>query len=108
MQTILNELAAIIPVNGTGVLRPTKSSRLTARDSEFVMKSIAVPTGTAATHAAPGLRAALSDFCRALVRDLLNHYRPEKHYMRGPGPKWRERHGPDRTLERAMIPPDDR
>jgi hypothetical protein len=20
-------------------------------------------------------------------------YRPERHYMRGPGPKWRERHG---------------
>jgi len=20
-------------------------------------------------------------------------YRPEKHYMRGPGPKWREKHG---------------
>jgi hypothetical protein len=24
-------------------------------------------------------------------------YRPEAHYMRGPGPKWREKHGhPDR------------
>lgn len=22
-----------------------------------------------------------------------NHYRPERHYMRGPGPKWREKHG---------------
>jgi hypothetical protein len=21
-------------------------------------------------------------------------YRPELHYMRGPGPKWREKHGP--------------
>jgi hypothetical protein len=21
------------------------------------------------------------------------HYRPERHYMRGPGPKWREKHG---------------
>ncbi|HET7849896.1 MAG TPA: hypothetical protein VFL51_12625 [Pseudolabrys sp.] len=20
-------------------------------------------------------------------------YRPERHYMRGPGPKWREKHG---------------
>jgi hypothetical protein len=26
-----------------------------------------------------------------------NSYRPEAHYMRGPGPKWREKHaGPDR------------
>ena len=23
-------------------------------------------------------------------------YRPEKHYMRGPGPKWREKHGDKR------------
>jgi hypothetical protein len=22
-----------------------------------------------------------------------NAYRPEAHYMRGPGPKWREKHG---------------
>ncbi len=24
---------------------------------------------------------------------LFPAYRPERHYMRGPGPKWRERHG---------------
>jgi hypothetical protein len=24
---------------------------------------------------------------------LLNGYRPELHYMRGPGPKWLEKHG---------------
>jgi hypothetical protein len=23
-----------------------------------------------------------------------NSYRPEAHYMRGPGPKWREKHAP--------------
>jgi hypothetical protein len=27
-----------------------------------------------------------------LVDLLLNRYRPELHYMRGPGPKWQERH----------------
>jgi|GEM_PF-3795133 hypothetical protein len=30
---------------------------------------------------------------------LSDHYRPERHYMRGPGPKWFEKHtvfsGPD-------------
>jgi len=26
-------------------------------------------------------------------RELTDEYRPELHYMRGPGPKWRERHG---------------
>lgn len=24
-------------------------------------------------------------------------YMPERHYMRGPGPKWREKHGSDRA-----------
>jgi hypothetical protein len=29
---------------------------------------------------------------RTLKRGLFDHYRPELHYMRGPGPKWREKH----------------
>jgi hypothetical protein len=28
-----------------------------------------------------------------LDRNLFESYRPELHYMRGPGPKWREKHG---------------
>ena len=28
-----------------------------------------------------------------LLRDLFDPYRPELHYMRGPGPKWRAKHG---------------
>lgn len=27
-----------------------------------------------------------------LLRTIFNHYRPELHYMRGPGPKWLEKH----------------
>ena len=30
---------------------------------------------------------------RSLLRDLSDPYRPERHYMRGPGPKWRAKHG---------------
>jgi len=30
---------------------------------------------------------------RTLRRDLTDPYRPELHYMRGPGPKWRAKHG---------------
>jgi hypothetical protein len=26
-------------------------------------------------------------------------YRPEAHYMREPGPKWREKHGLDRSMK---------
>jgi hypothetical protein len=29
---------------------------------------------------------------RWLRPSLINPYRPERHYMRGPGPKWREKH----------------
>jgi hypothetical protein len=29
---------------------------------------------------------------RKIVSILRNHYRPELHYMRGPGPKWFEVH----------------
>ena len=27
------------------------------------------------------------------ARGMLDSYRPELHYMRGPGPRWREKHG---------------
>ena len=30
---------------------------------------------------------------QALTKALFDDYRPELHYMRGPGPKWREKHG---------------
>ena len=29
---------------------------------------------------------------QALSKALFDDYRPELHYMRGPGPKWREKH----------------
>jgi hypothetical protein len=29
-----------------------------------------------------------------LTASLFDPYRPELHYMRGPGPKWREKHAP--------------
>ena len=35
---------------------------------------------------------AIARICRSLKRELFDSYRPELHYMRGPGPKWRETH----------------
>jgi hypothetical protein len=35
---------------------------------------------------------------RSLLRDLTDPYRPERHYMRGPGPKWRAKHGIERAI----------
>jgi hypothetical protein len=34
----------------------------------------------------------LAETLRTLKGDFFNPYRPELHYMRGPGPKWREKH----------------
>ena len=49
--------------------------------------------------------------CRLLVKDLFDPYRPERHYMRGPGPKWHEKHayatvrqpGPDFSQSRRAL-----
>ena len=43
----------------------------------------------------------LADLGRTLIRDLFDPYRPELHYMRGPGPKWREKHA--RVADRYLA-----
>lgn len=37
-----------------------------------------------------------ADFWRAFG-DTIGGYRPERYYMRGPGPKWREKHAHGRV-----------
>ncbi len=37
--------------------------------------------------------AILAGWLRRVVKDIVRPYRPERHYMRGPGPKWHEKHG---------------
>jgi hypothetical protein len=39
-----------------------------------------------------GGRAAIVELRHALSKWLFDPYRPELHYMRGPGPRWREKH----------------
>src|SRR4029077_17040273 len=45
---------------------------------------------------------------RRLVGSLSDPYRPELHYMRGPGPKWREKHGAPRARRLGAPRPRDR
>ena len=45
----------------------------------------------AQTGGRTALTAELADILR-LLKSLLDPYRPELHYMRGPGPKWRAKH----------------
>jgi hypothetical protein len=36
---------------------------------------------------------------RKVVNGLFDSYRPELHYMRGPGPRWREKHALDAAVD---------
>ena len=44
----------------------------------------------------PTLSATLAMLWRTF-RESFDPYRPELHYMRGPGPKWRAKHAHERT-----------
>jgi len=47
---------------------------------------------TAKAVAAPSLGKALVELWHTLTRDFTGAYHPERHYMRGPGPKWHAKH----------------
>jgi hypothetical protein len=53
---------------------------------------------------APSLAADVADLGRAL-RSLLDPYRPELYYMRGPGPKWHAKHHPASAIVDASAAP---
>ena len=46
----------------------------------------------ALAFAAVKVRAAAANAWWTALGDPADRYRPEAHYMRGPGPKWREKH----------------
>jgi len=48
--------------------------------------------GEAAVAFATTVAARIAARTRRLTRSVFSTYRPELHYMRGPGPKWREKH----------------
>jgi hypothetical protein len=41
----------------------------------------------------PRIFLAIAEAWRELRKEFLDTYRPELHYMRGPGPKWGEKQG---------------
>ena len=53
----------------------------------------------------PGLAAEIADLFRNLATALLDPYRPELHYMRGPGPKWHAKHAPASVALGAIAMP---
>jgi len=51
----------------------------------------------------PSLRSTVVGLWRSLTKDLFDPYRPELYYMRGPGPKWREKHTQTPRDRRARL-----
>ena len=47
-----------------------------------------------ASNKTPLVSVAIASMWRSLRKDLFDTYRPELHYMRGPGPKWHAAHAP--------------
>ena len=44
-------------------------------------------------HLAPRLAGVLRALTRKVDLAVLHPYHPERHYMRGPGPRWHAKHG---------------
>jgi hypothetical protein len=72
-----------------------KSARVVFGDCVMGRAILAISGSAAAVLHQPlaGLGHGLAAFWRELTRHLLNDYRPELHYMRGPGPAWRAKYG---------------
>jgi len=47
----------------------------------------------------------IGELLRSLARALFDPYRPELHYMRGPGPKWRARYDRPNQPEPVVAAP---
>jgi hypothetical protein len=45
----------------------------------------------------PTIGKAVADLWRTVTTDLFDTYHPERHYMRGPGPKWHAKHAQPRV-----------
>ena len=48
----------------------------------------------ASKNKSPSIGKAVADLWRSVTAELFTDYRPERHYMRGPGPKWHAKHVP--------------
>jgi len=74
----------------------------------FVMSRVAsnrsVPSaGLVNPVGTPPMLAAIVGAWRELRKGFFDTYRPELHYMRGPGPKWREKHGAPHTSRSFAV-----
>jgi hypothetical protein len=54
--------------------------------------------GAAVRLAASCVKAAIAELRHVFVEQPFDSYRPERHYMRGPGPKWHAKHSASPVL----------
>ncbi len=74
-----------------------RAARLTspANQADLVMATIgstSLSPASADHRGKPGLMSEVRKFWRQLFLRAFDPYRPELHYMRGPGPAWRAKH----------------
>ena len=60
-------------------------------DVSCITTSDLPPSSLRIVFSAAGLMPLVNTW-RRLRREMFDSYRPELHYMRGPGPRWREKH----------------
>ena len=89
------------PIPAGGALRddrrPIRPEIKSTLRTEHRMRQLSSPASIAVSLSAP-CRGVPADVSGAVLgRPTPGKYRPEDHYMRGPGPKWREKHLLDRA-----------
>jgi hypothetical protein len=57
----------------------------------------------AAKHKTTSIGKAVADLWHSVTVDLFGGYRPERHYMRGPGPKWRAKHAAPKIISEPDL-----
>jgi hypothetical protein len=63
--------------------------------------ALSLHTSSTSLPGVPSLYGEIVSIVRGLIQDFLNPYRPEQHYMRGPGPKWRAKHQAAAAMQRS-------
>jgi len=74
--------------------KPGRAANETSRqEHEMATARKALLKSVAGRRRAEGVAGDLADFVRTF-KTLFDPYRPELHYMRGPGPAWHAKHDP--------------
>ena len=92
------ELGEVLPMFKASALNVAVGAVTNKKGARAKSRADKVMTTTSRTFShrcrAWSALAGLAGLFRTLAGGLGDHYRPELHYMRGPGPKWRAKHRP--------------